>query len=93
MTDQKKKLVGMLGNVIASLHRLEVILPSIAGLGRRHVDYGVAEKDYGTMAAALFWTLEQGLGDAWNPEVKAAWTAVYVTLPGAMVEAGQASAG
>jgi hemoglobin-like flavoprotein len=40
----------------------------------------------------LLWTLEQGLGDAWNRELKDAWTAVYVVLSGAMIQAADAKA-
>jgi nitric oxide dioxygenase len=32
----------------------------------------------------LLWTLEQGLADAWTPDVKAAWTAAYGTVAGVM---------
>jgi hypothetical protein len=34
--------------------------------------------------AALLWTLEQGLGAEFTPEVKAAWTETYTALAGVM---------
>jgi nitric oxide dioxygenase len=34
----------------------------------------------------LLWTLEQGLGPAFTPEVKDAWATVYGVLSGTMVE-------
>jgi hemoglobin-like flavoprotein len=39
------------------------------------------------VGAALLWTLEQGLAGNWNKELKTAWTEVYATLAGAMIEA------
>ena len=49
-------------------------------LGQRHAGYGVTPAHYDTVAGALLWTLEQGLGPAFTPDVKAAWTAVYGVL-------------
>ncbi len=77
LQEQGRKLVEMLGVLVKGLDRPEGILPSIAALGRRHADYGVEEKDYETVGAALLWTLEQGLGPSFTPEVKEAWTALY----------------
>ena len=39
------------------------------------------------MAAALLWTLEQGLGDLFTSEVNDAWTATYAVLAGTMKDA------
>jgi len=40
------------------------------------------------VGAALLWTLEQGLGADFTPEVKTAWTETYVALSGVMTSAG-----
>ena len=53
-------------------------------LGRRHAHYGVTDSHYDTVGAALVWTLEQGLGSDWTPEVKAAWHGAYSVLAGVM---------
>jgi nitric oxide dioxygenase len=39
------------------------------------------------VGAALLWTLEQGLGEAWTPEAAAAWSAAYAEIAGAMTAA------
>ena len=39
---------------------------------------------YDTVGAALLWTLEQGLGSAWTPDVKAAWSNAYALLADVM---------
>lgn len=66
---------------------MEAILPAVEDLGRRHVAYGVKDAHYDPVGAALLWTLEQGLGDAFTPPVRDAWTQTYVTLAGAMKQA------
>jgi hemoglobin-like flavoprotein len=87
LSEQKKKLMGMLGTAVGSLHKLEAILPAVVDLGKRHKGYGVTVAHYAPVGAALLWTLEQGLGADFTPEVKAAWTETYTTLAGAMTNA------
>ena len=87
MAEQGKKLMQMIGVAVANLHQLGEVMVPVQELGKRHVDYKVTEKDYDTVAAALLWTLEKGLGDAWNEDVKAAWTETYVTLADVMKQA------
>lgn len=84
LASQKKKLIGMLATAVANLHQVEKIIPAVEDLGRRHVAYGVTAKQYEPVGAALLWTLEKGLGDAFTPPVKAAWTETYMTLAGVM---------
>jgi hemoglobin-like flavoprotein len=87
MTEQGKKLMQMIGVAVANLHQLGEVLVPVQELGKRHVGYNVKDEDYDTVAQALLWTLEQGLKDAWNEDVKAAWTETYVTLANVMKEA------
>jgi len=87
MTEQGRKLMKTIGVVVNSLTRLEEILPTVQDLGKRHVAYGVEPRHYDTVGAALLWTLEQGLGPAFTPDVKAAWAAAYGTLASVMKEA------
>jgi hemoglobin-like flavoprotein len=89
---QRSKLLAMLGNAIGNLNNIGAIVPAVQALGKRHAGYGVRERDYGTVAGALLWTLEQGLGDAWNLELKDAWVAVYTVLSGAMIDAAKSEA-
>jgi hemoglobin-like flavoprotein len=44
------------------------------------------------VGGALLWTLEQGLGAAFTPEVKTAWTAVYELLAATMLEGAKSAA-
>jgi hemoglobin-like flavoprotein len=78
--------MAMLTKTVNNLHQLDAILPAVRQLGERHRGYGVSADHYGPVGAALLWTLEQGLGSAFTPEVKAAWSEAYRTLAGAMQE-------
>jgi nitric oxide dioxygenase len=89
MSEQGKKLMQMLAVAVNGLTNLEAILPAVQELGRKHVDYGVTAAHYQPVGEALLWTLEQGLGDAFTVETKAAWEKTYTLLAGAMIEAAE----
>ncbi len=89
--EQKSKLMQMIDVAVQGLNRLETIVPAVEALGVRHVDYGVQESQYDTVGAALLWTLEQGLGEAFTPEVKEAWTVTYTVLADTMKSASAAT--
>ena len=84
MQEQGRKLMTMLKIVVNGLTRLDQLVPAVEQLGRRHVRYGVRDEHYDTVAAALIWTLQQGLGVAFTPEVEQAWVAAYTLLAGTM---------
>jgi hemoglobin-like flavoprotein len=92
MTEQRRKLMATLAVVVNGLSNLESILPAASALAKRHVNYGAKPEHYPVVGAALLWTLEKGLGEAWTPEVAAAWTAAYGTLSGYMISQGYGSA-
>jgi hemoglobin-like flavoprotein len=78
--EQGRKLMVMIGTAVGGLNNLGALVPAVKDLGRRHADYGVKAGDYNTVATALLWTLEKGLGDAFTPQVKEAWTETYTVL-------------
>ena len=84
---QAKKLVQMLAMVVQSLHKLETLLPAVQDLARRHKTYGVVDAHYPVVGETLIWTLEQGLGDDFTPELRQAWTTAFETLAGVMIAA------
>jgi hemoglobin-like flavoprotein len=87
MAEQSRKLLSMLGYVIAKLDRLEDILEEVRKLARRHTSYGVHDDHYTAVGAALLWTLEKGLGEHWNETLAEAWTTTYSVLSEAMMTA------
>jgi len=84
---QGRKLMAMIGAVVKGLAKLDYIVPAVHDLGRRHNGYGVKPAHYRTVATAFLWTLKQGLGDAYTPEVKDAWVAAYNVLARTMQDA------
>ena len=80
MSEQGRKLMQTIATAVSSLYRLEAVVPEIEALGKRHIAYGVTKEHYDTVGAALLWTLEQGLGSDFTPELKDAWAKVYGTL-------------
>ncbi len=91
MKEQGRKLMDMITLAVKGLDRPEALLPALAALGRRHAGYGVNKHDYETVGEALLWTLEQGLGPGFTPDVREAWEAVYGFVAGAMREAAVAA--
>ena len=85
MTGQRKKLMATLAIVVNGLNNLDTILPAASALAKRHVSYGAEAAHYPVVGQALLWTLEQGLGPSWTPEVAAAWTGAYATLSTFMI--------
>jgi nitric oxide dioxygenase len=87
--EQGRKLMATLSFVVEHLDRLEAFLPAVQALGRRHAAYGVRDEHYPAVREALLWTLEQGLGEAFTPAVRAAWATAYDLLAHTMHEAAE----
>jgi nitric oxide dioxygenase len=90
MKSQGAKLMAAIAAVVKAFDRLETMLDHLRALARRHDRYGVQEADYASVGAALLWTLEQGLGFDFTPEVRDAWATAYGLLSSAMIEATSA---
>jgi hemoglobin-like flavoprotein len=84
MVEQGAKLMTTLKVVVNGLTRLEALVPAVQSLGRRHAAYGVTDEHYETVAEALLWTLHQGLGEYFTPDVAAAWSTAYGILADVM---------
>ena len=92
MDRQKDKLVRMLSFIVKALDwgadewAVEVdpeddLFMVVLAMGRRHGNlYRIPDSSYPVVGEALLWTLDQGLGDAFTPELKEAWTKLYGTL-------------
>lgn len=88
---QGRKLMQMIGAAVAILDKPQMLLPVLRQLGARHGGYGVRPQHYDTVGAALLETLEQGLGDAFDAETRAAWVAMYGVVAGTMIAAAEAA--
>ena len=92
MAEQRKKLMQMITVAVRGLGKIDELIPAIRAMGQRHVGYGVQDHHYDTVGAALIWTLEQGLGEAFTAEARESWTLVYGTLASVMKAASHSIA-
>lgn len=92
MQEQRRKLMQAIAAVINGVDHLDALVPTLENLGRNHGRYGVTDAHYDTVGAALLWTLEQGLKEAWTPAAKSAWTAAYTTVATVMRGAAASNA-
>ena len=92
MQEQGRKLMAMIAFAVKGLSRLEALVPGVQALGRRHAGYGVRDRHYETVATALLWTLQQGLGKAFTPDVREAWATAYGLLATTMKDAAKLAA-
>jgi hemoglobin-like flavoprotein len=87
MKEQGKKLMAMIGSAVGNLRHLDRIVPAVRNLGTRHSAHGVRDEHYATVGAALLWTLENGLGEAFTGDVREAGAAAYTLLAETMKDA------
>lgn len=89
MKEQGRKLMAMLNTAVTGLDNLDALIEPLKRSGKAHKDYGVKAEDYDKVGAAFLWTLEQGLGDAFTPEIEDAWTVTYSTVASVMTEGAE----
>ena len=74
----------MIDTAVKELERWDQLSPAVQALGKRHAGYGVKDADYDTVADALLWTLQTGLGADFTDEVRLAWVNTYTALADTM---------
>ena len=89
IAQQGERLMSMIRSALELLDRPAILLPVLRQLGARHVGYGVKERHYAAVGAALIRTLEQGLGVAFTDDVQQAWTELYGVISSTMIDAAQ----
>lgn len=87
MQAQAAKLTTMITTAVSKLDDLDVLVPVLKSLGKRHEAYGVQPAHYRVVGAALLKTLEQGLGDGFTDDTRQAWTTVYGVMTDVMTGA------
>lgn len=93
MAEQRAKLVGAIGAVVAEVDHLERARPVLEQLGRDHRRFGATGEHYAAVGSALLDTLEHHLGDDWTKDTAASWLEAYLAATDMMREAaGQAEA-
>jgi len=96
MKRQGMTLMTMLASAVRGLDNPDALVPVLKSLGRRHVVYGVKDTHYGTVGQALLDTLAHAMGEEFDDEMRAAWTAVFSLMASVMQmgarEMGEAAA-
>jgi hemoglobin-like flavoprotein len=86
---QGQMLMSMIATSVRGLSNPDGLIPVLRNLGQRHAAYGVTDAHYATVATALIWTLEQGMGADFTPEVRGAWVAAYELMADTMMQAAR----
>ncbi|GGG28471.1 flavohemoprotein [Rhodococcoides trifolii] len=94
MTGQRERLVTAIAYVVDHLDDLEASLPFLEQLGRDHRKYGIVDRHYAAVGAALILALERFAGtELWTDEVAAAWDDAIAIIAGTMMNAANAETG
>jgi hemoglobin-like flavoprotein len=80
LRDQGRNLTAMISVAVYWLDKPERVELAYRQLGARHAAYGVRARHYPVVEAALLWMLAKTLGEAFTPEVHAAWRAAFSQL-------------
>ena len=91
MADQRDKFVSALGRIVSHANHIDQDAAFLQHLGRDHRKYAVIAEHYNAVGASLCATLKHFLGDEWDAELAAEWTAAYQVVARVMVEAAETS--
>jgi hemoglobin-like flavoprotein len=87
--ERKQELLMMLKFAVETLDRIDVFMPSLEALGRKHVGYGVRDEHYDAIGASLILTLRQMFGKEFTLETEKAWLETYTLVAGTMRRAAK----
>jgi hemoglobin-like flavoprotein len=93
MKEQRRKFIVMLSEIVRVLDTPDLLVSEVADSGRRHVSYGVQDRDYEDVGAALLWAIGDALGDRCTPEILSAWREAYDLLAAVMRRAAMRTSG
>jgi hemoglobin-like flavoprotein len=86
--EDHRRLITALRLAVASLDRLDDVLPAVRLLGVTQRSAGVNANHYGAAGEALLWTLQKCLKGHFSAEAYDAWVAFYTLLAETMYMAG-----
>jgi len=78
--EQKREFIRLLGTVVHRLDCLSLVRDHLIELSHRRPQINDSDEHHHAIGAALFWMLEQILGDDFTPATYAAWMEVFRTL-------------
>ena len=81
---QADKFIEMLSVIVGLLHNPSELSHTLAQLAHRHRGYGVRDEHFDNVGDALLRTMADVLGEAFTPELQAAWGDLYSMVASAM---------
>ncbi|CAB3983957.1 hemin receptor [Paramuricea clavata] len=92
LENQAYLLMAMIDYAVSQLGNLDELIPKLKDLGATHfVKYQAKPEHFKPVGESLLWTLKEGLGELFTPEVEKAWTSIYTILSDVMIEGGKAA--
>lgn len=88
MESLREKLVATLDLILGHLDEPGRLADQVADSARRHAAFGLGSREYRLGGEALLWSLSRELGDAFTPDVQAAWAEAYTLLADVMLKEG-----
>lgn len=82
---QAEMLMEMLVSIVDHLDDAPWLQTTLAGLGARHVEYGVSAEMYPLVGECLLAALAEAAGDAWDDALEAAWRRAYEEISAHML--------
>ncbi|MCA1995393.1 MAG: mechanosensitive ion channel [Coleofasciculus sp. S288] len=86
MEKQQQKLISALVLLVENVRNPDRLVPILLDLGAKHKGYGVIEKHYPAVGAALLQTFEQYLKEDWTTKVQQAWADTFEAIAQIMLE-------
>lgn len=83
---QKHMLLAALVRLRRSVRNLDAIVPSLRGLGARHVAYGARPEHYPIVGEALIASMAEIAGTAWRPEYSRVWADAFEVVAATMLD-------
>lgn len=90
---QRSRLLRALVHVVQMVDRPDELVPYLHQLGRDHRKFGVINAHYAAVGTSLIGAIKKFAGDAWSPQVDAAWHEAYAVIAQTMQEAAAADQG
>ncbi len=91
MVEQRRKFIIMISEIVRAIDQPALLVGEIADSGRRHVGYGVHDRDYEDVGAALLGAIDHSLGERSTPEIRSAWREAYDLLSAVMRRAARST--
>lgn len=92
MESLREKLTDTIALILDYLERPEALAEQVRVSARRHATYGLGVREYRLGGEALLWAIQRESGDAFTPDVQAAWAEAYTLLADLMLREGGARA-